>query len=277
MALRDQPYLPLYIKDFLTDEKLILCSAHSTGVYIRLMCLMHKQEDYGKIKLHNKFNTFEEMLCKSMPYSKDDIRIALEELIDLDIIQKKSGFLHQKRMINDGILSMKKAEAGSKGGKLSHCNLNTYMDKQNSSKHSSKTEANTANANANANANETDTINTKDIYMSGCVLEVINDLNEVLGTNYKPTGNNKKLVMGRLKEGFTVENFKLVHRKMAKKWGIDEKMCTYLRPITLYSNKFESYLNMKEMSTKLTETGFKAYSVGQEWLRNKEAQENGGS
>lgn len=40
MALRDQPYLPLYVLDFLVDEKLAYCSAESTGVYIRLMCIL---------------------------------------------------------------------------------------------------------------------------------------------------------------------------------------------------------------------------------------------
>jgi hypothetical protein len=54
MALRDQPYIPLYIQDFLTDEKLIECSAQATGVYVRLMCIMHKSEDYGKILLRQK-------------------------------------------------------------------------------------------------------------------------------------------------------------------------------------------------------------------------------
>ena len=54
MALRDQPYIPLYIQDFLTDEKLIECSAESTGVYIRLMCIMHKSDEYGTILLRQK-------------------------------------------------------------------------------------------------------------------------------------------------------------------------------------------------------------------------------
>ena len=44
MALREQPYLPLYVQDFLTDEKLNECSAESTGVYIRLMCIMDKAQ-----------------------------------------------------------------------------------------------------------------------------------------------------------------------------------------------------------------------------------------
>ena len=54
MALRDQPYLPLYVQDFLTDEKLIECSASATGVYIRVMCIMHKSDPYGMILLKQK-------------------------------------------------------------------------------------------------------------------------------------------------------------------------------------------------------------------------------
>src|SRR3990167_5750640 len=84
-------------------------------------------------------------------------------------------------------------------------------------------------------------------------MEIIADLNAVLGTNYKPTaGKNKELIRARLKEGFTIEDFKTVHRKMAAAWGLDNKMRPYLRPITLYSSKFESYLNRPDDITQLT-------------------------
>ena len=46
MSLRNQPYIPLYVQDFMTDERLNECSAAANGVYIRLMCLMHKSEEY---------------------------------------------------------------------------------------------------------------------------------------------------------------------------------------------------------------------------------------
>ena len=55
MALRNSPYLPLYVQDFLTDEKLADCSANANGVYIRLMCILHKSEPYGKILLKQKY------------------------------------------------------------------------------------------------------------------------------------------------------------------------------------------------------------------------------
>lgn len=104
---------------------------------------------------------------------------------------------------------------------------------------------------------------------------IINDLNIVLGTSYQhTTGKTKELIRARLNEGFNVDDFKTVHRKMLKTWGADTRMAKYLRPLTLYSPKFESYLNMKEPTTKLTQAGVRAYIVGQEWLK-KEGATNG--
>jgi len=54
MALRDQPYIPLMVKDWLTDEKLKECSASSLGVYVYIMCAMHKSREYGTILLKQK-------------------------------------------------------------------------------------------------------------------------------------------------------------------------------------------------------------------------------
>jgi len=54
MALRDQPYLPLYVQDYLTDEKLNECSPATQGVYIKLLCVLHKMEEYGTILLKQK-------------------------------------------------------------------------------------------------------------------------------------------------------------------------------------------------------------------------------
>jgi uncharacterized protein YdaU (DUF1376 family) len=123
MALRDQPYLPLYIQDFLTDEKLMECSASSTGVYIRIMCIMHKSEVYGKILLKQKdkqtdkqINNFALKVAKHMPYSFDIVLSAIEELLQEGVIQIDGDNLVQKRMFLDGELSITRSNSGSKGG-----------------------------------------------------------------------------------------------------------------------------------------------------------------
>ena len=55
MALRDQPYIPLYVKDFTSDEKLRMCSPSAVGVYIFLMCILHREREYGKLQLRQSF------------------------------------------------------------------------------------------------------------------------------------------------------------------------------------------------------------------------------
>lgn len=76
--------------------------------------------------------------------------------------------------------------------------------------------------------------------------EVIDHLNQRAGTHYKATtANTRKLIKARLKEGFTVDEIKLVIDKKCADWLNNRDMAQYLRPETLFGNKFESYLNAK--------------------------------
>lgn len=122
MALRNQPYFPFYVQDFITDEKLTNCSAESTGVYIRLMCAMHKSEEYGKILLRQKDRqtdrqtyNFAVMLARQMPYNVDVIERALNELLEERVIYMDGDTIYQKRMVKDAELSEKRAKSGKKG------------------------------------------------------------------------------------------------------------------------------------------------------------------
>lgn len=78
------------------------------------------------------------------------------------------------------------------------------------------------------------------------VTEVVEYMNQVLGTKYKPkTKATAEHIRARLREGFTVEDCKRVIDVKFRQWGRDPKMSEYLRPQTLFSGKFESYLNQK--------------------------------
>lgn len=140
MSLRNQPYLPLYIQDYLTDEKLNMCSPAAQGVYVRIMCILHKQPKYGMLIMKQKYKQnssiikdFACVLSKLITFEVQVIDDALTELIDEGVLTiDKEGNLFQKRMIDDGIKCEKKAAAGAIGGK----------NKQNSSKLESKIQAN---------------------------------------------------------------------------------------------------------------------------------------
>lgn len=51
-------------------------------------------------------------------------------------------------------------------------------------------------------------------------------------------------IAARLREGYTLEDFYQVITTMNNKWAGDKKMRDYLQPQTLFSTKFESYLDM---------------------------------
>ena len=80
------------------------------------------------------------------------------------------------------------------------------------------------------------------------ILEIISDLNSVLGTKYRNDSKETVKLISKLLETYTVEDFKIVHRKKFNDWADDKEMSKYLRPSTLYGSKFEAYLNQKEVN-----------------------------
>ncbi|MDE7245738.1 MAG: hypothetical protein K2O18_17435 [Oscillospiraceae bacterium] len=130
MSRRNQPYIPLYAQDFLTDEKLRECSAASVGVYIMLMCVMHKQEEYGTILLRKKDRRNEDIirdfamkLAKHLPFGTQVIEDALRELLDEDVIQLDGDRILQKRMVRDADVSEKRSAAGRKGSESTNAKI----------------------------------------------------------------------------------------------------------------------------------------------------------
>lgn len=75
--------------------------------------------------------------------------------------------------------------------------------------------------------------------------KIIEYLNSRLNTNYKSTSKKtQSLVRSRLRDGYTVDDFKRVIDIKSDEW-LNTSMSKYLRPETLFSNKFESYLNQQ--------------------------------
>lgn len=175
MALRDQPYIPLYWKDFISDEKLRACSASATGVYIFLMCILHRSKNYGSMELCKDFDITKGLtkqqqnlesvievlgahansLAKQLPFNRETIAEALEELYYYDVIRLDGTTLFQPRMVKDGEISEKRATAGRRAMKARYkddtedsvcCNKTPNKE---ITKDVTNAQQNTANANAN--------------------------------------------------------------------------------------------------------------------------------
>ena len=85
--------------------------------------------------------------------------------------------------------------------------------------------------------------------MSDLFRRIIDYLNQKTGKHYRIGDATKKKIKARLKAGFTEQDFYTVIDIKCSKWLNDEKMNDYLRPETLFGNKFESYLNEKPKRT----------------------------
>lgn len=80
--------------------------------------------------------------------------------------------------------------------------------------------------------------------------EVINYLNTKANKNYHYTNRNFTFVKARLNEKYTKDDFLKVIDIKCDEWLNDSKMNKFLRPETLFGNKFESYLNQSIVSDK---------------------------
>lgn len=226
MALTNQPYLPLYVNDWLSSTKLKMCSARAHGIMINTMLLMHKEEDYGYILLKQKFKqtdkqilNFASQFAKVLPFDLLEIETGLIELVDEGCLYLEGDLLKCKRMIKDADISSKRAINGSKGGKET---MKTVVKKTESFA-KAKSEANTE--------------------YEYIIVSVIEYLNKKASTEFKTkTKSTVSHISARLRDGFKVDDFKKVIDDKVGEWKDDSKMSQYLRPETLFGNKFEGYL-----------------------------------
>lgn len=78
---------------------------------------------------------------------------------------------------------------------------------------------------------------------SNSINEIIEYLNSKTNKNYRSTTQKTRtLIKARMKEHFTVDDFKIVIDKKCSEW-MGTKFEPYLRPETLFGTKFEGYLN----------------------------------
>lgn len=89
---------------------------------------------------------------------------------------------------------------------------------------------------------------------------IIEYLNKKTGKNYKSTTKaHQRFINARLKEGFTLDDFKKVIDNKVTEWKgrvtrDGQNMENYLRPQTLFGTKFDSYLNQKPKTPKKLKT-----------------------
>lgn len=149
----------------------------------------------------------------------------------------------QQKIFNNLKRPLDKSKNNSKNATKKKQDENEKETKQKRNKNEIETKEHT-HQDVNVNVIVNDNVNVKNIPLE-VIKDIIDYLNMKSNSSYKySTEKTKSLIKARMNDGFTLEDFKKVIDNKCDEWiGTDFEK--FLRPETLFSNKFESYLNQK--------------------------------
>ena len=199
---------------------------HSPTIHLYLHCLLRANytdsEWHGITIQRGQFVTSLNTLSQETGLSIKQIRSALDRL-------KKAGYVASKQTNKYRIITM----------------LNYDEMQQTASKMASKgqTKGKQRATDKENNKGTNIIVGQNPTAYSNEIKTIVDHLNSKLGTHFKTSSiDTRKHITARLREGYTLEDFKTVIDSKTKEWrGTDNQK--YLRPETLFGKKFEGYLN----------------------------------
>lgn len=224
----------------------VTCGGAAVDAYWMLVELIHERET-ELVLFDNQSLT--KSVCHWLNTDEDTLFGWVTEMQNIGLftepepgtIEGNGVILHSGRAIDNILEYVKKSETarrnGSKGGRKPTANqtLTNSVPSAKLSKSKSKSKS-----------KDISSSNEEDIVEQIPYDEIVGYLNEQTGSSFKPEAKEtRRLIKARWNDGFRLPDFKHVIDIKVSKWGRDPKMVDYLRPQTLFSTKFESYLNEK--------------------------------
>lgn len=221
------PAVNFYTSDFLTGVSFM--NNEQVGAYIKLLCYQHQFGHLSEQQL--KTVTQDELVLSK--FKKDDNNLYFNERMEIEI--KKKQNYSESRAKN----RLKKE---------------TYEKDMNNICETYEQHMENRNINININKNnlennrvigeeETFKVASDGSLLSETTKKVLDRLNELAGTNFRYSSKSTQAkIQARLNEGYTLDDFIVVVEKKVCDWK-NTDMAKYLRPETLFGNKFEGYLN----------------------------------
>ena len=149
----------------------------------------------------------------------------------------------QSKIFNNLKRPLDKSKNRSKCGSITKSNENQNEIKTKSNENQNEIKKET-HQDVNVIVPVNDNVNVKNNSLED-IKEIIDYLNIKSNSHYKySTDKTQSLIKARFNDGFNINDFKLVIDNKCEEWlGTDFEK--FLRPETLFSNKFEGYLNQK--------------------------------
>lgn len=211
--------------------------------YLKLLC--ESLDHNGNLRFSDTIPYNESMLASITGTNIDVVRSAMKVLVGLNLIE----------IFDDQTIFMREVEKMTGSETASTIRSRECRLRQNEARLlQCNTNATNSNAVATQENRDKSIESITNIYNVGqpdgkCsflseIKEIVDYLNIKLSTSYKYNSKNTQIhIKARLNEGFTVDDFKKVIDKKSAEWLHNSEMAKFLRPQTLFSPKFESYLN----------------------------------
>ncbi len=245
------------VTDIFDDEKILLIESMPESdslivIWFKLLCMAGKINNGGVMMLNDKIAYTDEMISTIFRRPLNTIRLAFKTFESLGMI-----------LIVNNTITIPNWSKHQSLDQLEKRNqyMKEYMKKYRSEQASLASGKDKAKSKLNCKPNSKSNVNSLDIegeleeeleIEEDIYGDVLDYLNKKTDKNYQSNSKStKRLINARIKENFTLEDFKKVIDNKVASWKDDEKMNTYLRPSTLFGTKFESYLNEKPSQNKL--------------------------
>lgn len=113
------PWMKFHPQDWRADERLRMCSLSARGLWLEMMCIMHRSEKYGFLLIAGKAPT-DTQLAFQVGTTPEQVSQLLAELAAAEVYSAtSSGVIYSRRMVRDEKKSKINAKNGKKGGDAS--------------------------------------------------------------------------------------------------------------------------------------------------------------
>jgi uncharacterized phage protein (TIGR02220 family)/predicted phage replisome organizer len=212
-----------------------------TIIYLKMQLLSVSNQ--GLIQYEGIEPTFEEEIALKLDEDFENVKVTLSYLLSQGLVESNNDqylLVEANNSIgSEGQSAERKRQFDKrKAEKALLCNASVTQEKRDSISISNSL-SNSISIEEENKKEEDKKVKEKIPYT-----EIINYLNEKTGKKYRATSKEtQRHIKARINEGFTLDDFKRVIDIKCDKWKSDPKMQDYLRPETLFGNKFEGYLN----------------------------------
>lgn len=224
------------------DEKVRLIQAVPESdaiivIWIRLLVLAGKTNDEGLIYIQRNMPYTEEMLSTLFDKNVNTVRLALQTLASFNMIDLTADGLiaitnWEKHQNIEGMEKIREQNRLRKQRQRQKQQLLPDVTGQSRDSHATDIDK------------ELDIDKDKERDKEHIPYsKIIDYLNEKTNKRYKVTQKWKDLIKARWNEGQREEDFKKVIDVKTQQWIESSEMNKYLRPQTLFGNKFDEYLN----------------------------------